>query len=240
MNEVFQPIKRRRLSDEVTAQIRARIAAGELKPGDKLPPERELAEALQVSRGAVREAIRGLEQSGVVTLQHGVKGGAFIGTGDPASIGDSFLDMFHLGGVSLSDLTEARLWLEASVVRMACERASRDDLAALDANVDEAERLFKAGRYEDKIDVNVEFHNILARATHNPVMVMLMGALMEVMRDFAHAVGGERHDLTIRARREFLRHVRAGDAEAAEEAMARQVKDLQQRYLQVIDRQAAR
>ena len=123
---------------------------------------------------------------------------------------------------------------------MACERASRDDLAALDANVDEAERLFKAGRYEDKIDVNVEFHNILARATHNPVMVMLMGALMEVMRDFAHAVGGERHDLTIRARREFLRHVRAGDAEAAEEAMARQVKDLQQRYLQVIDRQAAR
>lgn len=234
MTAPFQPIKKRRLSDDVMAQIRERIVAGELKPGDKLPPERELAETLQVSRGAVREAMRNLELRGLVALQLGVNGGAFIGQGDPALIGDSFLDLFHLGGVSLDDLTETRLWLEATVVRIACERADADDLAALEANVDEAERLFRAGRYEDKIDVHIEFHNILARATHNPVMAMLMGALMEVMRDFAHSVGGERNDLTIRARREFLNHLRARDAVAAEAAMAQHVRQLQGRYRQAI------
>ena len=230
MTAPFRPIRKRRLSDEVTAQIRERIASGELKPGDKLPSEREMAESLQVSRGAVREAMRSLELRGLVDLQLGVKGGAFIGQGDPALLGDSFRDLYHLGGVSLNALTEARLWLESTVVRMACERANEDDLAALEANVDEAERLFKAGRYEDKIDVHIEFHNLLARATHNPVMAMLMGALMEVMRDFAHSVGGERTDETIRARRAFLAQMRDGDVGAAEATMAQHVRDLQQRY----------
>ena len=235
MTAPFQPIKKRRLSDEVMAQIRERIATGELRPGDKLPPERELAENLQVSRGAVREAMRSLELRGLVALQLGVNGGAFIGQGDPALIGDSFRDLFHLGEVSLEDLTEARLWLEATVIRIACERATEADLTALTENVDEAEAMFRAGLFEDKIDVHIEFHNILARATHNPVMAMLMGALMEVMRDFAHSVGGERTDHTIRARREFLRHLRSRDAEKAGDAMAWHVKQLHERYRGAIE-----
>ena len=68
----FQPIKKRRLSDDVTAQIRQHIAAGELRPGDKLPAERDMAARFDVSRGAVREAMRGLELAGVINLRHGV------------------------------------------------------------------------------------------------------------------------------------------------------------------------
>ena len=187
MSATFEAIKRRRLSDDVSAQIQMRIASGELRSGDKLPPERELAERFGVSRGAVREALRTLERTGLVSLQAGSRGGAFIGHGNPGLIGDSFRNLYLLGSVSLDDLTEARQWLESTVVRMVAERATPEDLAALEANVDEAERLFRAGRFDAKIDVHIEFHNLLARATRNPVIIMLMGALMDVMRDFAHA-----------------------------------------------------
>lgn len=230
MSPTFEAIKRRRLSDDVSAQIQMRIASGELRSGDKLPPERELAERFGVSRGAVREALRTLERTGLVSLQAGSRGGAFIGHGNPGLIGDSVRNLYLLGSVSLDDLTEARQWLESTVVRMVAERAGPEDLAALEANVDEAERLFKAGSFDAKIDVHIEFHNLLARATRNPVIIMLMGALMEVMRDFAHAVGGERNDLTIKARRDLLDHLRRRDAAGAAEAMAEHLDSLHLRY----------
>jgi len=230
MSQDFAPIKRRRLSDQVSSQIQVRIASGDLRSGDKLPPERELAESFGVSRGAVREALRNLERTGLISLQAGSRGGAFIGQGNPGLIGDSFRNLYQLGSVSLDELTEARLWLESTIARIACVRATDADIAALTANVDEAEKLLKAKRYDDKIDVHVEFHNLLARSTHNPVMVMLMGALMEIMRDFAHAAGGERHDLTIKARRRFLEELRARDAEAAAAAMTEHLESLHVRY----------
>jgi DNA-binding FadR family transcriptional regulator len=229
MSQGFDPIKRRRLSDQVSAEIQVRIASGELKSGDKLPPERELAESFRVSRGAVREALRNLERSGLVALQAGARGGAFIGHGDPNLISDSFRNLYQLGSVSLDELTEARLWLASTVVRIACARATEEDLDALTANVDEAERLLKARRFEEKIDVQIEFHNILARCTRNAVMQMLMGATMEVMRDFAHAAGGERNDLTIKARRRLLAALRKRDADAAVAAMTDHLEDLRER-----------
>ena len=230
MSQDFAPIKRRRLSDQVSAQIQVRIASGELRSGDKLPPERELAETFGVSRGAVREALRSLERSGLVSLQAGSRGGAFIGEGDPSLIGDSFRNLYQLGSVSLDELTEARLWLASTVVRIACARATDSDLDALTANVDEAEELIKAGRFEEKIDVQIEFHNLLASTTRNAVMAMLMGAVMEVMRDFAHAAGGERHDLTIKARRRLLDALRKRDADEAVTAMTEHLENLRLRY----------
>jgi len=230
----FQPIRKKRLSDEVAAQIRDRIAAGELRPGDKLPAERQMAETFAVSRGAVREGLRSLELAGVVTLTHGAHGGAFITTGDPGVMADSVRDMFHLGGVSLDELMEARIWIETMVSRIVAERGTDDDFAALTENVDRAEALYKAGRYDDKIDINVEFHMILARATHNRMMVMMMGALMEVMREFSHQVGGEQHDLTLQARRKFLTALRARDGDAAAQNMREHVVQLQKRYAAIV------
>jgi len=230
MSQAFAPIKRRRLSDQVSAQIQVRIASGELRSGDKLPPERELAETFGVSRGAVREALRSLERTGLVSLQAGARGGAFIGEGDPSLIGDSFRNLYQLGSVSLDELTEARLWLASTVVRIACARATDADLDRLTANVDEAEELIKVGRFEEKIDVQIEFHNLLASTTRNAVMAMLMGAVMEVMRDFAHAAGGERHALTIKARRRLLDALRKRDADEAVTAMTEHLEDLRLRY----------
>ena len=230
MTTPFAPIKKRRLSDQVSAEIQVRIAAGDLRSGDKLPPERELAENFGVSRGAVREALRNLERTGMVSLQAGARGGAFIGRGDSSMIGDSFRNLYQLGSVSLEELTETRIWLASTIVQIACTRGTDADFDALTANVDEAERLLEARRYDDKIDVHIEFHNLLAQATHNALMVMLMAALMEVMRDFAHAAGGEQNDLTIRARRTFLAALRRRDSTEAVAVMTAHLENLQTRY----------
>lgn len=74
----FTPVRPRRVYQEICSQVRRRVADGQLKPGDRLPPERELAQALGVSRGAVREALRALEYAGVIAMRAGAKGGAFI------------------------------------------------------------------------------------------------------------------------------------------------------------------
>ena len=143
--EAFRPIKKRRLSDEVTAQIRTGVASGKFRPGDKLPAERQMADSLSVSRGAVREALRNLELAGVIHMQYGVQGGAFATNGNPGVMVDNLKDLFQLGSVTLSQLSEARVWIETLVTQIACERATDEDLAEMKANVDEAERLFPAG-----------------------------------------------------------------------------------------------
>ncbi len=90
----FAPIRTKRVFEEICEQVRREMAAGSLRPGDKLPPERELAQKLGVSRAAVREALRSLEIAGVVGLHKGAHGGAFILKGDPDIVTRSIRELF--------------------------------------------------------------------------------------------------------------------------------------------------
>ena len=89
----FRPIHTRRAFEEICERIREQLALGVLKPGDKLPPERDLAQQLGVSRNVLREALRSLEMAGVLRLQKGVKGGAFIQEGDTSRMNGVMRDM---------------------------------------------------------------------------------------------------------------------------------------------------
>ena len=136
----FEPIHTRRAFEEICDRIRAQIAAGTLRPGDKLPAERELALQLGVGRNALREALRSLEIAGIVRLQKGAKGGAFIQAGDASRMNEVVRDMLSLGSISVAELTESRVHIQDLVVRLACERATAADLDALAANIDRTER----------------------------------------------------------------------------------------------------
>ena len=122
---VFTPIHTRRAFEEICQRIREQLAAGALKPGDKLPAERELAQQLGVGRNALREALRSLEIAGIVRLQKGVKGGAFIHEGDPGRMDQVVQDMLSLGSISIDELTEARVHIQDLVVRLVCARATK-------------------------------------------------------------------------------------------------------------------
>src|SRR5579871_1619796 len=135
----FRPIKTPRAFEEIADQIRLELSSRRLRPGDRLPAERALAEQFGVSRNTLREALRSLENSGLLRLQKGATGGAFVreSTGDAIITG--LRDMFHLGAIQPEHLTEARVLIESIAVRAACERATVEDIEALKANIASAE-----------------------------------------------------------------------------------------------------
>ncbi|MBQ69476.1 GntR family transcriptional regulator [Candidatus Saccharibacteria bacterium] len=220
-----------RAFEHVLKHLREQLSAGYLKLGDQLPPERTLAEQLRVSRSAVREALRTLEASGVLTQQTGANGGAFLSYGRHEAVAASIRDLLDLRNVSLEQLTEARLWIEGGIVRSACRQATDDDFRLLDENVDLAERYMNAGQLAEKVATNIEFHNVLARATHNPVMALIMELLIELLRRFAQNVPPESRKLHIAWRRLFLLHLRARDEDGAVAVMEQHLARLHRRYL---------
>ncbi|HRO57735.1 MAG TPA: GntR family transcriptional regulator [Burkholderiaceae bacterium] len=214
----FEPIRSRRAFEEICERIRDQLAAGALKPGDKLPAERELAVQLGVGRNAVREALRTLEFAGVVELRKGVKGGAFIREGDPGSMTRAMQDLMHLGSISLRELTEARLYIQDTVVRLACERATRADLEALAANVEATEKVTLSGEYVARLESSREFYRLLAAASHNAALCLIVDSLTDILMKYLHArvaAGARLKPDLVQARRRFLELLASRDAEAA-------------------------
>lgn len=228
----FAPVKTRRVFEEITDQIREQFRAGDLAPGDKLPSERDLAQSFGASRNAVREALRSLEQSGTIELRKGAHGGAFVTGGNPDSVGQSMVDLLCLGGVTVAEVTEARLLIETEVVRLACRNATADDLAILEQNVSNAERLNAARLQDEKRDANIAFHVLLAKATHNPVLTLTMQLLMDLLREVHRTVGWSDTDTVLTSRRRLLECIASRDEDAA----VAEIRDLLDRLHRIFDR----
>lgn len=212
----FQEIKTRRVFEEICEQIRIRLGSGALRPGDKLPAERDLAVEFKVSRPAVREALRTLEISGVVSLHKGVKGGAFIREGNPAMLTQSLQDLMFLGSVSLRSLAEARELINGVVIKLACERATEEDFKVIEENIDFIE---SSDDIVHRADAGVMFFRIIARATRNEVLVMLVDSLSDIIRVVVDRTGRVARPELVAVRRRILEAMRARDADVATKGM---------------------
>ena len=179
---IFDPIPTRRIFEEISDQIRQRIYDGDLKPGDRLPGERDLASQFGVGRMVVREALRTLEEGGLVQIKKGSDGGAFVKEADSSVATRSLTTLIRLGYVTMEDLTEARIWLEQVVVEHAAQHRTDDDLRRIEENVRQSEEIVGQGVIPRK--VNLDFHVLLAEAAKNPIFVMLIESLMGVLRKF--------------------------------------------------------
>lgn len=218
----FEPIQTRRAFEEICQRIREQVAEGRLKPGDKLPAERDLAQQLGVGRNALREALRSLEIAGIVRLRKGVKGGAFIREGDGGRMNQVVQDMFSLGSITVDELTEARLHIQELVVRLACARAADADFDALAANIDRTEEVTRSGDFLKRVECSREFYALLAAATGNDVLSMMVASLTEILMKFVYArvaAGGHPQPRLVEKRRDFLAALRARDADTASRLM---------------------
>ena len=227
----FSPITPQRAFEDIAAQIRDLVAHGKLKPGDRLPAERDLSVKFNVSRNTLREALRALELSGMIELRKGASGGAFVLSGNSDVVVNGLRDLYHLGAISPEELTEARIWLSSIVVRVACERLTDDELQLLEDNVSAAVRAQKLGNFEERAKLHSHFHNILADATRNPIIQITMEAVMEVMRKFIERIGPSDNTYTIPSRKRLLKHLRSRDADAAVAEMEKFLHRLQSNYL---------
>lgn len=226
---VFTPIHTRRAFEEICQRIREQLAAGALKPGDKLPAERELAQLLGVGRNALREALRSLEMAGIVRLQKGVKGGAFIDEGDPGRMQQVVQDMLSLGSISIDELTEARVHIQGLVVRLACARATKADFDALEANIVRTGQFTASGQFLERVECSREFYRLLTAATHNQVLSMMVHSLTEILMQFVYArvaAGGTPQPRLVEKRRAFLAALRARDATRATRLMTTHLKSV--------------
>ncbi|MBN9462817.1 MAG: FadR family transcriptional regulator [Burkholderiales bacterium] len=220
----FVPVRTRRASTEVCDQIRQLVADRRLGPGDRLPGERELAEQFGVSRGTVREALRSLEMAGIVRTRTGATGGYFIEQGHSAGIAQAVRDMVALGQVSTASITEARIELTNLAIRLACERATEADLQAIEDDITSYERSLAQGRASRTSPAVIQFYQLLARATHNEVIVMLVEALSEIVRALLARIDPKPLKEVPQMRRRVLRYLRARDVERATSAMAQHFK----------------
>ena len=226
----FRPIHTRRAFEEICERIREQLALGQLKPGDKLPPERDLAQQLGVSRNVLREALRSLEMAGVLRLQKGVKGGAFIREGDTSRMNVVMRDMLSLGTISVRELSEARIDVLDLVVRLACTHARQPDFEALEANVERTELATREGRLLDRVECSREFYKLLAASTGNKVIAMIMDSVTEIHMRFVYAKvvssGGAMPRLAEK-RRQFLSALRARNASTATRLMRAHLESVQ-------------
>ncbi len=191
------------------------MAAGELRPGDKLPSERDLSASFGVSRSAVREALRSLEIAGVVRLQKGVKGGAFVLRGDPDLITRSIRDMFFLGRISIDSLTEARVLILDLAVRLAAERISPETVEALERNIDRlAEQSLKTP-VPERIANGLDFYRLLAEATGNQVIQAIIVSLSTIVLQQVQRFEMRPLSGLVATRRRLIAHIASGDGGTA-------------------------
>ncbi|HEY2869374.1 MAG TPA: GntR family transcriptional regulator [Gaiellales bacterium] len=164
--------RRARSFDEVLEQLREAILSGRIRPGDRLPGERQLCESFGVGRPTLREALRSLEATGLIEVRPGKGGGSYAVTPSEATVGDALAALVNLRGASLEDLAEFRVDFEAENAAWAARRADAGDISALEALVAEARAAAqKRGARGELARIDVRWHEALARATKNRLRI---------------------------------------------------------------------
>lgn len=168
-----------RIADAVAAALETRILEGSLKPGDRLPSERDLAVEFGVSRPSLREAIQKLVAKGMLTTRHG--GGTVVTDRLEAPFVDPWQQMLEGHPMLQGDLLEFRHMIEAEAASLAAERATDADVARIDAAYAALDAAYAANDVAAAIITDVAFHQAIAEAAHNVLIGHLTASLLRVM-----------------------------------------------------------
>lgn len=224
---MYTPIRPARLYEQIVDQIEDRIVRGDLEPGDRLAPERELAEQFGVSRTAIREAVKALAQKGLVEVLPGR--GTFITNSTTQAVRHSLDLMMKIGSVEgLRSLVEVREILEPEIAALAAERATEEQLAAMEETVAVMEGTLS--EIDEFIEADLDFHLALAEGAQNVLILTLVDTLVELLRSHRERIASVEGGIE-RAQehhRRVLAAVMRRDAEAARVAMRahlQQVRD---------------
>lgn len=177
--EKFHPVKSKKISERIVQQIKNAIFRKTMKPGDKIPPERELVERFRASRISVREALKNLETLGFLTIKPG--SGVFVAEVNSKSMSESLSSILRIQKTSINELTEARIILEPTIAKLAAEKITPENLIRLEQNISEASKRVQSN--SPCPAQNIEFHSLIAEATHNTVITLTMKTLLEVVKE---------------------------------------------------------
>jgi GntR family transcriptional regulator, transcriptional repressor for pyruvate dehydrogenase complex len=204
--------KTEKVSDRIIDQIRDAVLSGRLKPGDRVASEKELMVQFAVSKATMREALRVLEALGLVEIRKGTQGGVFIAEVGMKTTIHSMMNFLHFKPVSVRDITMMRFMLEPSVAFLAAQRLGAEDARRLEGMIESGEE-----DGSDELTGDIGFHRYLARLTENPILILIMDFIDNMLRDLKGqlALGPEFHGQVKRFHREVLAYLQKGDCQGA-------------------------
>jgi GntR family transcriptional repressor for pyruvate dehydrogenase complex len=224
MAVTFSFPSRTTLTEDVMQHLISSIRDGEVKPGEKLPSERELSQQLDVSRSCVREALQALAMIRLIDIKPGR--GAYVRSLLPEEVLDANVLSRLIQGDSLAALVETRMILEVEIARLAAERRTEDELLALGRIIEAASSEYIT--IDQLLAYDLEFHEELCRATNNPVLVTLYQSILPLLADSRKKVNlipGARDKAWV-FHRAIYEAVRKQDGAAARQAMTEHLEDL--------------
>jgi len=241
---MFETVKPNKVSEHIIEQIRKAIFEGQLKPGDKLPSERELVENFKVSKATLREAIRSLEVLGFLEIRKGASGGSFVTEVDMEKARDCFTNFLHFKNLSLKDLSEVRLLLEPHIAEKAALGINEEDLKRLEELLRECDYVLRHDIPIESRKNEVEFHRIIASVTGNPILMFILDfvenllidtkEILQPSREFSQKVQKAHRRIYKallqrngkKARAEMVKHVREVEQDLVALQKERRIKEL--------------
>ncbi len=183
---MFETIQFSRLSQNIADQVRQAILSKELKPGDRLPSEKELAQKFGVSKASVREALRALEALGLVQIKQGVSGGAFVCEVGADIARESLFNFIFFQNPSIHEFTQLRSMLEPRIVEIVAPKIEDSDLMRLAENLQETKQHLDSGHFFYELDIS--FHREISLITQNRLLSFIVDSMQNALLNIKHAL----------------------------------------------------
>ena len=221
---LLKVVKKTRIPEEIVGQIRDLVRAGVLSPGDKLPPERDLAQQFGVSRASVREAMRLLDTRGLVIIRPGA--GTYITEDTVEAVAQALSSLMNGRPSPAGDAFEMRLLLEPRVASLAAKRAGDEDIERMKAVLDSQGADIAAGGTGAEFDS--EFHFSIATATKNSALIAVTQAISDILSQSRRdsLLSPERSRLSLQSHRQILAAIQKRRPRKALQAMQEHISDV--------------
>ena len=206
---MFKKAKQNRVFQDVVDQIQEAILDGKLAPGARLPAERELKDMFNTSRGTLREALRVLEQKGLIEIKLGVAGGAIVKQMDADPVVESLALLIRSGGVSLEHLAEFRIKIEGSIVELAAQRATPENIKQMELLYKKAETHFEAEDWENFLKTDEAMHTYIGIMSQNPVFQFVQKSIHDNIHQYYESYLPMNHERTLENLTDFKKIIAA-------------------------------
>ena len=227
----FGTIKRNAISEAIIARLLTMIKEGELKPGAKLPPERELVEMMQVSRPSLREALRALSVMNIIEIRQG--DGTYITSLEPELLVEHLDFVFSLNDATIVELFQARKIVEVGLAAMAAEQITGEEIAKLEACL--AYAIVNKDDHTAFLQADIELHQIIVDAARNPFLKRFMASIYHlgrVSRRRTVEIPGVISQV-VEAHQAIVTAIKSRDPEKAREAMLQHLDNVEAKLLEL-------
>lgn len=230
----FKPIKKTNLGNDVITQLKNHILKGDLKTGDKLPNERDLCINLEISRSSLREGLKVLEQQGLISRMNT---GTYVTADFSRNIEESLTLQILLNDVTFNEIQETRLTLEKDLIALAAIRRTDEDLIAIREQIDQMKIAIKNSDNDLIIKADLKFHELIATAAKNTILMYLYNAIFHLVTRVAEYVAhdGSIFETSLNFHTEIYHLLVKKEAKLAQEKMEEHLLDVQKRIHSVVD-----